>query len=190
MKTVLKWLIGTVVVLGLGVGLFFGVGYVLDEQMADDPKEPEAEDKQSDEKEEEKKVTELSEEKFENAENAENLNPFGDDLEAKALDDTQVQDYIHEMSHQKVEADEKWGFYLITDERIKWLQQGIEASKDNLSHYDVYQSILNRWAAGDFTQADDDHNAIWDLKGGTIGYATGVLSDEEEQAYIESADEY
>ncbi|WP_054751901.1 DUF6241 domain-containing protein [Piscibacillus salipiscarius] len=70
------------------------------------------------------------------------------------------------------------------------MQQGIEASKDNLSHYDVYQSILNRWAAGDFTQADDDHNAIWDLKGGTIGYATGVLSDEEEQAYIESADEY
>jgi hypothetical protein len=46
--------------------------------------------------------------------------------------------------------------------------------------------ILNRWAEGDFSRADKDHNAIWNVQGGTIGEATGVMSPEEEQQYLET----
>lgn len=56
--------------------------------------------------EETQQVTELSEEKFENSE-AENLNPFGDSTPQQQLTDKDYQNYIHQMSHQQVEAEEK-----------------------------------------------------------------------------------
>ncbi|WP_175615379.1 DUF6241 domain-containing protein [Piscibacillus halophilus] len=182
LKSLMKWLIGIVLVLGVGVGIFFGVGAYLDEQFTED--EPRTDDAEG---EEEQRVRELSEEKFENSENDEDLNPFGDRFGSESLTDGQIQEYLHKMAHQKVEASEKWGFYLITDERIEWLQEGINESGDELAHRDLYESILSRWAAGDFSQADQDHNAIWELQGGTIGRATGVLSQQEEEAYINSA---
>ncbi|WP_408640759.1 DUF6241 domain-containing protein [Salipaludibacillus keqinensis] len=46
--------------------------------------------------------------------------------------------------------------------------------------------MLERWEEGDFSQADDDHNAIWRLQGGTKGYAEGLLTEEEEKQYIEN----
>ncbi len=132
--------------------------------------------------EETQQVTELSEEKFENSE-AENLNPFGDSTPQQQLTDKDYQNYIHQMSHQKVEAEEKWGFYLITDERIEWLLQGLDKVElgENES---TYQAILERWQAGDFSQVDEDHNAIWRMQGGTIGKATGILSESAEKAFI------
>lgn len=74
-------------------------------------------------------MTELSEEKFENAENAENLNPFGDDLEAKALDDTQVQDYIHEMSHQKLKRMKSGDFILLQMSGLSGCSRGLKLQK-------------------------------------------------------------
>ncbi|WP_268872885.1 DUF6241 domain-containing protein [Neobacillus fumarioli] len=53
-----------------------------------------------------------------------------------------------------------------------------------LSHL-TYKDILERWAAGDFSQIDKDHNTIWDLQGGTIGKATGMATPKEEMAFIE-----
>ena len=112
------------------------------------------------------------------------LNPFGERKEHEDLTDVDYQEYIHGMSHQKVKADEKWGFYKITDERIDWLIEGLKIA--DLKHKSVYEEILNKWDKGDFSTADDDHNAIWNLQGGTIGKAYGILTPEEEKAYIES----
>ncbi|RHW31174.1 hypothetical protein D1B31_22570 [Neobacillus notoginsengisoli] len=96
-----------------------------------------------------------------------------------------VQDAIHFMSHQKVKADEKWGSLQLTEERVDQLIGIIENKRGQYVHAELYLDILYRWKEGDFTQANEDHNAIWDLKGGTIGRATGILSPEEEERYIE-----
>ena len=112
------------------------------------------------------------------------LNPFGQQTTLEQLTDTDYQEYIHGMSHQKVQAEQKWGFYHINSERIDWLLDGLNNTE--LSHSNVYRQILEKWANGDFQTADNDHNAIWELQGGTIGRATGVLSSEEEKKYIES----
>lgn len=105
---------------------------------------------------------------------------FSEDMKEYA-----VQDAIHFMSHQKVKANEKWGSLQLTEERVDRLIDIIEKNQGKYKHAQLYLDILYRWKDGDFTKADEDHNAIWDLKGGTIGKATGVLSPEEEERYIE-----
>ncbi|WP_416150767.1 DUF6241 domain-containing protein [Salipaludibacillus sp. HK11] len=100
--------------------------------------------------------------------------------------ESEIQDAIHHMSHQKVEASQKWGKMRITDERIERLIEVVENKQEgHLDNKDVYLDILERWNQGDFTRAVEDHNAIWELQGGTVGIATGLLSDEAEQQYIE-----
>ncbi|WP_077624617.1 DUF6241 domain-containing protein [Sediminibacillus massiliensis] len=112
----------------------------------------------------------------------EGLNPFGHDENNQELTDGDYQEYIHGMSHQKIEAKEKWGFYEIHPQRIQWLLDGLEEVE--LEHEKLYKRILEKWENGNFSSVDEDHNAIWELQGGTIGRATGVLSPEEEQEYI------
>jgi hypothetical protein len=108
-------------------------------------------------------------------------NPFGSN--SSSLTEDEVLNYMHGMSHQKVVAEEKWLHYEMTNERIQFLIGVVESGRYENS--DLYLDILNRWAEGDFSKADKDHNAIWNLQGGTIGKATGVLSTEEEQQYLE-----
>lgn len=102
----------------------------------------------------------------------------------KDLPEDSVQQVIHNMSHQKVIADEKWGFLPLTAERVERLKYIIELDKRSYQHADVYLDILNRWENKDFSQVDNDHNAIWSLQSGTIGKAKGILSIEEEKAFI------
>ncbi|WP_102026587.1 DUF6241 domain-containing protein [Salirhabdus sp. Marseille-P4669] len=112
------------------------------------------------------------------------LNPFGTKVAMEQLDDAHYQEYIHGMSHQKVRAEKKWGFYELHPRRVEWLLEGLE--KVDLQHEQVYRNILEKWAQGDFSEVDRDHNAIWSIQGGTVGRATGILSTAEEQEYIES----
>ena len=96
-----------------------------------------------------------------------------------------IKDAIHGMSHQKVQAEEKWGFIPLTAERVNRLKAIVEQNKDMYEYASIYLDILNRWSNNDFSQVDNDHNEIWDLQNGTIGKATGILSAEEEKAFIE-----
>ncbi|WP_430788017.1 DUF6241 domain-containing protein [Virgibacillus flavescens] len=111
-----------------------------------------------------------------------NLNPFGEETDMSQLDDYMYQEYIHGMSHQKVEANKKWGFYEIHPSRITWLLKGLD--KTELEHEETYRNILEKWNNENFSSVDDDHNVIWDLQNGSVGRATGILSAEEEQAYV------
>ncbi|WP_117161077.1 DUF6241 domain-containing protein [Paraliobacillus sp. X-1268] len=171
------WTISILIVLLIGVVGYFGFIVYQDFANEDDETVEEVADS-----EETQEVTELSEEKFENNEGSE-LNPFGDSVTQEQLDDEDYQEYIHQMSHQKVIADEKWGFYLITDERINWLIEGLDQVELGETE-SIYGAILKRWANADFSQVDQDHNTIWRLQGGTIGKATGVMSESEEEAFI------
>ncbi|MFK4998628.1 DUF6241 domain-containing protein [Bacillus sp. N9] len=95
-----------------------------------------------------------------------------------------VQEAIHAMSHQKVKADEKWGFLPLTQDRVKRLIEVVEKNEKEYKHSNLYLDILRRWEKHDFSSVDKDHNAIWELQGGTIGKAYGILSVEEEKAFI------
>lgn len=98
-----------------------------------------------------------------------------------------VNEAIHNMSHQKVEASVKWGHTEITQEKVDRL---LAVCKMNDYKYkELYISILERWSKGDFSHAVEDHNAIWEMQGGeesrNSGRATRLLRPEEERAYIE-----
>lgn len=110
-------------------------------------------------------------------------NPFNEKVKTP-LSEKLIQQYIHAMSHQKVEAEEKWSFYQITDERIDFLLSQLEVN--NYKYEPTYEKILTRWKNGDFTEAVSDHNAIWRIQDGNVGIATDLLSSKQEKTYIES----
>ena len=104
----------------------------------------------------------------------------------KDLNEEELQNLIHTMSHQKVKADQKWGAILLTHERVGILINVVKENEDRWEHPELYLDILNRWYTGDFSQADEDHNAIWELQGGSVGKATGLLNSWEEKEFIQS----
>jgi len=99
-----------------------------------------------------------------------------------SMEEYGIQEPVHSMSHQKVHAEDKWGFIPMTQELINRLIVVVEANK--YISAPMYLDILNRWAGNDFSKVDQDHNAIWDLQEGNVGKATGVLTLEEEKAFI------
>ncbi|WP_078548811.1 DUF6241 domain-containing protein [Litchfieldia alkalitelluris] len=101
------------------------------------------------------------------------------------MSESAVQHAIHQMSHQKVKADKKWGAIQLTNERVLRLTEVVEQNKSKYRHDSIYLDILTRWAKGDFSQVDKDHNKIWQLQGGNVGRATGILSTKQEQQFIE-----
>lgn len=128
-------------------------------------------------------VGEVSEEEMKEYEK-DGLNPFGTATQQENLTQFDYETFIHGMSHQKVVADQKWGFYGINQKRIDWLLEGLE--KADVGREATFRSILERWKKGDFSQVDEDHNTIWKMQGGTIGKATGILSSEQEREYLNS----
>ncbi|MGI8314881.1 DUF6241 domain-containing protein [Halobacillus mangrovi] len=113
----------------------------------------------------------------------EGKNPFGQAVAGSEMTDDTYQEYIHWMSHQKVKAKEKWGYYELHPKRIDWLLEELEQT--DVTHEKVYREILEKWKAEDFSTVDEDHNRIWRLQDGSVGKASGILSPDEEQAYIE-----
>ncbi|MCA1055184.1 DUF6241 domain-containing protein [Rossellomorea aquimaris] len=114
-------------------------------------------------------------------EKASGKNPF--DSVKPPLKEVHIQQYIHAMSHQKVEANEKWSFFKITDERIDFLLTQLDAN--NYDNESLYRNILTSWKEGDFSNAASQHNAVWRLQNGTIGKATGNMTAKEEAAFLQ-----
>lgn len=122
------------------------------------------------------------------------LNPFGYAVSQEELKDVHFRRYIHGMTHQKIIADDdnaKWrGYFKITDERIQWLLEGLDKTKKELENEKEYRDILERWAKGDFSRVDDDHNIVWELQGGNYGKAIGIMTPEQEKRFIENTPEF
>ncbi|TLS35589.1 DUF6241 domain-containing protein [Pseudalkalibacillus caeni] len=100
--------------------------------------------------------------------------------------EVQFQDDLHAMTHQKVKAEEKWGHLKITEERIDEMLDVLDKvkGKNDYKNFDFYYDVLTEWNNGNFDNAVQAHNRIWSMNGGTIGKATRLLTEEEEQAYI------
>ena len=89
---------------------------------------------------------------------------------------------MHEMTHQKVKADEKWGASPLTQQTASTVYEIVNSS--SFDHKDQLLKIAKRWKNGDYSKIVSDHNYFWGLQGGTIGKATGTLSKIEEQTFI------
>lgn len=93
---------------------------------------------------------------------------------------------VHDMSHQKVYADQKWGASEITADKVLLLMEEIKSAQfEKASTKDMLLATLESWAMGDFSNAVRDHNQIWKLQNGNIGEATRLLTQKEELLYIE-----
>lgn len=114
-------------------------------------------------------------------------NPFGDLIPEDSLSENLAIRYMHQMSHQKVQAEYKEFFFEMTEERIDWLVQAVSSSGVVLSKN--HKPILERWDNNDFSRIDLDHNLLYQQASAEpteSGKATGILSKEEEKEYIEN----
>ncbi|WP_455675578.1 DUF6241 domain-containing protein [Pradoshia sp.] len=91
---------------------------------------------------------------------------------------------LHKMTHQKVKAKDKWGAIPMTKENVLAAKEQI--SQLNIKDKTELLEILDRWEKEDFSQIDEDHNYFWKNQAGTIGKAYGIMTEEEEKAFIKS----
>ena len=90
---------------------------------------------------------------------------------------------VHDMTHQKVYAKQKWGSSEITADKVQKLYEIV--TENEFETKEMLLEILEPWTSGDFSNAVRAHNTIWSYQKGTIGKATRLLTPEEELAYIE-----
>ncbi|MEH6993716.1 DUF6241 domain-containing protein [Neobacillus drentensis] len=95
-----------------------------------------------------------------------------------------VIDVMHQMTHQKVRAEDKWGAVPMTDDTIQQVYELVTIS--NFENKIRLLNILENWKKGDFEDIDEDHNYFWNLQGGTVGQAYGKLSPAEEEEFIKN----
>ncbi|AIY06260.1 hypothetical protein Plano_2295 [Planococcus sp. PAMC 21323] len=126
------------------------------------------------------KVAEVLKKKAEQTVSAEKVE--SEDLEMTEVD---VQIHMHRMTHQKITASEKKGAVEMTPENIDGLLTIVNTYAGHYKHTDFYLKALNKWKEGDFSNAVYVHNTIWDWHGGTVGRATGFMTPEQEQEFVE-----
>ncbi|WP_260988438.1 DUF6241 domain-containing protein [Bacillus pseudomycoides] len=98
-------------------------------------------------------------------------------------------DSMHKMTHQKGMANEKNGFIAMSSDNIKKLCQLVNDS-DMLTDKEKYSQILDRWEKGDFSQAVEEHNDMWERADGNVhGKAYRLATSEEEKVYLEEQSE-
>lgn len=168
MKTVIR----TIIIMLVGLGILAGAGFWAYKSLTatDEQQISKAADQASD--------------KLEQGEDT--FAPKSDEeVETVGLSEGQFQIKLHQMTHQKIKATEKRGEIEMTEARIEEMQKILYANKDAYKNYDFYERSLAAWKEGDFSNAVSVHNTIWEWHNGTVGRATGLLSAEEEAAFLE-----
>ncbi len=97
---------------------------------------------------------------------------------------SKVVDVMHQMVHQKVRAEKKWGKIPMHPDTIAQVYMVVKNS--NFDNKATLLGILENWKDKDFSKAVNDHNYFWEYQDGTVGKATASLSISEEIAYVES----
>lgn len=101
---------------------------------------------------------------------------YGDTSEEEVLET------MNKMTHQKVKANEKWGYVLMSPENIKAVYDVVE--KSNFENREMLLEIAGDWMTNDFSMVVFDHNIIWMLQGGNTGKAYDVMTPKEEEEFI------
>lgn len=124
--------------------------------------------------------------KLEVEQSFEALTPKGDMPKYEAMSEEELLNEVHGMTHQKVEADQKWGSSEITRDKVQTMFTVVqEKSFKDGEIKSILLSILEPWTKGDFSDAVEEHNLIWSYKDGNVGEAERLLTPVEEQEYIE-----
>lgn len=100
------------------------------------------------------------------------------------MSEAQVQIYLHQMTHQKIVADKKRGAVEMTAKNIANMLTIVKKNHDSYEHSDFYEKTLAAWEKGDFSNVASIHNTIWNWHNGTVGRATGLMTQEQEEAYV------
>lgn len=113
----------------------------------------------------------------------------GEEIEDAVNAEGVIIDSMHKMLHQKVIADKKIGFIALSSENIKKLRHMLEQS-DKMLNKEKYAEILDRWEKGDFSQAVEEHNYMWERAGGeSAGKAKRLATPKEEKIYLKEQSE-
>lgn len=93
----------------------------------------------------------------------------------------EMQLYLHEMTHNKVYADVKFGSRPLTPDSIAKLIEIVQINSYQDEKF--YLETLSAWQEGNFSNAVNVHNTIWNWHGGTIGKAQRLMTEQEELEY-------
>jgi hypothetical protein len=109
-----------------------------------------------------------------------------EDTRANAIglfdDEDSVLMTMNQMTHQKIAAEEKTGAVPMTKPNIEEVTEFVEDS--DFEHKDEMLRILDKWAEGDFSNVDGDHDYILKMQDGTKGWSTGLFTPEEEAQFV------
>lgn len=94
-----------------------------------------------------------------------------------------IADILHNMTHQKVRSEEKWGFVQITEVNLLAVKQVLQENPSFNQNIDML-AIVTGWLNHNFGNVVVEHNLIWERKNGSVGKAYGILSPSEEEALV------
>lgn len=90
---------------------------------------------------------------------------------------------LHNMTHQKVRSEEKWGFVQMTEVNLLAVKEVLQENPSFNQNIDML-AIVTDWLNNHFNNIVADHNLIWEMKDGSVGKAYGILSTKEEEDLI------
>ena len=167
MKTVLR----TIIILLVGLAILAGAGYWAYKSLTES---------------DEQQISQAAEEADEKLQEDTEPPKANEQVETVGLSEVEFQIHLHQMTHQKIEATEKRGAIEMTPERIDEMLKILRANEGAYEEYEFYERSLTTWEQGDFSNAVGVHNTIWEWHNGTVGRATGLLSEEQEAEYVEN----
>jgi len=91
---------------------------------------------------------------------------------------------MHDMTHQKVQAEFKEGAIEMTPAHVNTVYRIV--NKSTFTHREELLAILSKWKQKEFNEIVEDHNFLWKIQGGKIGKATDRLTTREEKEFIEN----
>lgn len=94
-----------------------------------------------------------------------------------------VLEILHNMTHQKVRSEEKWGFVQMTEVNLLAVKEVLQENPEFNQNIDML-AIVTDWLNHDFGNIVAEHNSIWKKKDGSVGKAYGILSPSEEAALV------
>ncbi|MEH7492242.1 DUF6241 domain-containing protein [Neobacillus niacini] len=101
----------------------------------------------------------------------------------QAPSEEDVLEILHNMTHQKVRSEEKWGFVHINEVNLLAVKNVLLENPSFNQNIDML-SIVTDWLNNDFSNIVAEHNSIWKIKNGSVGKAYGILSTSEEATLV------
>nr|WP_300997445.1 DUF6241 domain-containing protein [Exiguobacterium sp.] len=92
------------------------------------------------------------------------------------------------MTHQKISARSKWGAIPMTEENIaassEYLTLLKTHNKVGPNVYEELRTMLDNWASGDFSTADQEQDRLLRLLNANRGFSNGLATAAEEELYV------